>query len=160
MNPDLEKIITHVVADVIKTMAFMFAEPVDVRKMSETTWNTSGWIKTWMEFRGLLTGSLTICFPSELSRLIAANVLGVESSDKQAAIRGNDAVAELLNVICGHILTEFAGEEPVFDLTTPQTADIGLMEVTTLCGGDGDALAFLIESKPLFVTLILSESKA
>ena len=158
MNPEQEKKITTVVADVFKTMAFMFAEPMDDSEMANKTWNMDGWMKSWMEFRGPLTGSLTILFPSELCGLIAANVLGVESSDERAASRGNDAVAELLNVICGHILTEFAGEKPIFSLTVPQITNIGLTEVETLCSGNSGSLAFLIEGKPLFITLILSEN--
>ncbi len=160
MNPEQRKKVQVIVADVFKTMAFMFAEPMDGAEMAPLTRDKGDWVKAWMEFRGPSVGSLTMFFPAELCSLIAASVLGIDSGHEKAAARGRDAVAELLNVVCGHILTGFAGEKPVFDLTVPQAADIEPTEVEALCCGNCDALAFSVEGKPLFIALLWRESRA
>jgi CheY-specific phosphatase CheX len=48
-------------------------------------------------------------------------MLGEEPDDPNAIAKGADALKELLNVLCGNLLTAFAGEEPVFDLAVPET---------------------------------------
>jgi CheY-specific phosphatase CheX len=158
MNPEHPKKISMIIAGVFKTMAFMFAEPMDKSKIPMTTRDMHEWVKTWMEFQGPLSGSLTMLFPVELCTIIAANVLGLDSNDERAIIRNNDAAAELLNVVCGQILTELAGEKPIFDLTVPQKAAIGAAEVEAFCAGNDEALAFSIENKPIVVKLNMRET--
>jgi CheY-specific phosphatase CheX len=160
MNPEYQEKIATIIADVFKTMAFMFAEPIDRLKAVETTRNLHGWIKTWMEFRGPYNGSLMMFFPVELCNLIAANVLGLDNSDERVSARSSDAAGEILNVVCGQICTELAGEKPVFDLTVPQKVAVEAAEAASFCFGDDDALVFSVESKPVVVKLDVREIKA
>jgi hypothetical protein len=85
---------------------------------------------------------------------VAANVLGLDPDDKEAKQRGTDAIKELLNVTCGHILTMVAGERAVFD--------VGVPKVSVLKQGDWEillsfpeTLGFRIDDKPVLMRLVL-----
>ena len=58
--------------------------------------------------------------PNSLSKEIAANVLGLEPDDDLVREGAGDALKELLNVTCGHILTSLLGTKMVFDLSAPE----------------------------------------
>ena len=55
--------------------------------------------------------------------LVSANMLGTDEDSDDASEASIDALKEALNIFCGNLLTEMAGEEPVFDLGTPQVLE-------------------------------------
>ncbi len=135
--------------DVVQRQAFLFAEPTAVKSLAEPD---SGWVHARIAFSGPVSGRLELDLAGELRREIAANVLGLESDDDAAERGGDDALRELLNVICGHLLTQMAGEAAVFDL--------GLPEVDPPSENPPDfsprALAFDVEGHPMVLHLAIA----
>ena len=77
-----------------------------------------------MTFVGVMQGSVGVVVLPEMCLEVAANMLGVDPDDEEAMDKGRDALKELLNITCGHLLTNIAGEEPVFDLTVPEVTEL------------------------------------
>jgi CheY-specific phosphatase CheX len=75
-----------------------------------------------MEMVALMKGDdgLVLAVPEALARTIAANFLGMDEDDPIVEEHGSDSLGEILNVICGHLLTALYGRDGVFDLSIPR----------------------------------------
>lgn len=109
-----------------------------------------------MRFTGHRCGTLGIVVPNDMCPVIAANILGMEVEDEEVVKRSFDALKEVLNVICGNLLTAMEGEEPVFDLTVPETRVISSTEWAGLKESD-DALTFVVDEHPVVFSLKMDE---
>lgn len=76
-----------------------------------------------VDFRGPLTGRLVVRASTNILPTIAANMLGAEASTQQPLQR--DALGEIGNVICGHVLPLIAGADKIFNLAAPVVHDGG-----------------------------------
>ncbi len=119
MNPDHSETLTRVFTEVLEQLAFMFVEPPD----SDFAPAPPDPVSANMSFRGPFSGIVTLAVPREMAPVLAANVLGLDPGDELGLQAARDALKELLNVICGNVLTAIAGDEPVFDLTVPDVED-------------------------------------
>lgn len=105
-----------VFADVVQNLAFMFADEVPPSELPEQAADP---IMASVAYRGHASGTLRILTIGAIRNVLAANVLGLDESDPEAAIKGDDALKELANVTCGQLLTILHGDKPVFDITPP-----------------------------------------
>jgi CheY-specific phosphatase CheX len=78
-----------------------------------------------VEFRGPLTGRLVVRASQCILPAIAANMLGEEES-KQLPLQ-RDALGEIGNVICGHVLPLIGGADKIFNLGAPVIHESGVM---------------------------------
>jgi chemotaxis protein CheY-P-specific phosphatase CheC len=129
----------------------MFAEPVS---REETPGLDSDGLSVNMEFSGPISGGLTLAASREAAAEIAANILGVDADDIVAQRGGEDALKELLNVICGRLLTALAGEGPIFNLSVPQASPLQPAEWVVLLQVPG-TLAFQVDGLPLLLRVVL-----
>ncbi|MDR0307227.1 MAG: chemotaxis protein CheX [Chitinispirillales bacterium] len=102
---------------VLEELAFLFcdsndASSVDLNQMKDTKCVS-------MSFMGPTNGRLEIAAGQDLCLILAANMLGAEPDEEEAANHAVDALKEALNVVCGRFLTETFGEEAVFNLSAP-----------------------------------------
>jgi chemotaxis protein CheY-P-specific phosphatase CheC len=72
-----------------------------------------------VDFCGPFSGRMALQAPETLSRAVAANMLGIEEDDPEVAGKTEDALGELLNMICGNFLPAVAGAEPEFKIGAP-----------------------------------------
>jgi chemotaxis protein CheY-P-specific phosphatase CheC len=140
--PDIKDLTSRVVARVMGQLAFMFGERVSADELPPTPKSA---FHAEMSFSGPFGGIFGIVVPAAICPSIAANVLGIDEDDPDALRKGQDALKELVNVACGHILTEIAGEDPVFDLTVP--------DVSTILADDWDTFV----DDPMTVILLVDE---
>ena len=92
--------------------------------------------------------------PKEMCTELAASVWGVERDDAVIAEKGIDAVKEMLNVICGNILTEIAGSEPVFNLSVPASRELDAAAWKSLAS-QGTTVAFMVDDYPALLQLTI-----
>lgn len=78
-----------------------------------------------VEFRGPLTGRLVVRASQSILPAIAANMLGAEESQQLPLQR--DALGEIGNVICGHVLPLIAGADKIFNLAAPRVHEGGAL---------------------------------
>lgn len=86
-----------------------------------------------IDFAGPRRGSLELAAGEGLGRLLAANILGLEPTDNQAAAGAGDALKELANVTCGVLLPRLpapSGER--FTMDVPQLVPLSVLEWTAL----------------------------
>ena len=73
-----------------------------------------------VDFTGPFDGSLTITFSDELMLELAGNMLGTTDVSDISLEQQDDALKELLNVICGNLLPQIVGHEAVFRVCSPR----------------------------------------
>jgi len=153
--PEQRQIVIRGFAGVLEKMAFMFAEPVDL--IDQLDFGDRPLRRARMRFSGVLNGVFDLVLPKMLCVEIAANMLGRDLDDPGATARGDDAFRELLNVVCGQILTSLVGERPMFTLTVPEAGEVKPGEVQLLMA-DPDSVGFMIESSPVLLRFKLEQS--
>lgn len=124
MPETLENAITGATLRVVETSAFM-----TIWSWSEEDGEQeSPDVAASMVFRGPCTGRLTLRVHSSLLPTLIQNTLGELDENDSPEEKSRDALCEVLNMICGNLLTEWQGEEAIFNLSppeivSPETAD-------------------------------------
>ncbi len=108
----LERVTAHVLEDA----AFVFAMPREEEPPAFAEWHATG---ARLTFEGPLDGYCELWAPDAMIESLAANMLGEDKDADGATDIGLGALKETLSILCGKLLTELAGEDPVFDLGTP-----------------------------------------
>ena len=154
MEVNYKEMLNEVFTDICEKLAFMFTEIPDDEEFPEEILDP---VKASMTFVGPFKGSLALVVPNEMCPEIAANVLGLDPDDEMMTeSAANDALKEMLNVTCGHVLTSIAGEEPVFDLSVPEVSSLdkdawkAIYDSPTTC-------ALLVDDSPVLLYLVLEE---
>ena len=143
--------LNEVVFDVFEKLAFMFGEVADREEISRAA---TDYARVSMAFSGQSAkGTLLLAVPADFSAEIAANVLGVDPDDELVATQADDALKEMLNVICGNLLTAVVGEQPVFDLTVPVVSSLDADGWSSLLHRL-DTRVFLVDDNPVLVQFI------
>jgi CheY-specific phosphatase CheX len=140
-------VVSQVFCDVLERFAFMFGEPAEKTGFPAPG---PGCIAAVIRFFGEQSGSMTVAVTGDTCAEIAANVLGIDPDDERVADSGADALKEVLNVACGHILTELAGDKPVFDISIPETVALDGLGWTSMLASD-DTVALLVDGAPILV---------
>ena len=151
MSSEHTDMLTRVFCDVLEKMAFMFGDPAEPEEMPESVPEP---LVASISFEGPVKGALHLAVSRSMSIEIAANSLGMDPEDPEVASKGEDALKELLNVVCGNVLTELAGEEPVFDLSIPELKAVDQKAWNTLQGHANTAL-FIVDDFPALMNLSL-----
>jgi len=146
MQADLKATLSGVLENVLEQFAFMFCEPVEFDQVPVPD---EPLLQASMTYSGPSTGSLAIAVPQALAAEVAANALGIDDEEESGAA-SHDALRELLNVICGQMLTAIAGEEPVFDLSIPEVTPCD-GEAWQAMAADDKTAHFSVEDYPFLL---------
>lgn len=147
---DHDAALRKVFAEIAENLAFMFSEEPEEDDAFEPA--DKEFVLAFMGFRGPFEGKLAIAVPLSLCPEIAANVLGLDPDDELVQAKPYDALKELLNVTCGNVLTEIAGEDPVFDLTPPEVKKMDRGSWNTFLNMQGTQ-RHLLEDKPVLLQM-------
>ncbi|MBK8229350.1 MAG: hypothetical protein IPK72_01935 [Candidatus Eisenbacteria bacterium] len=142
--------INATICDVLERLAFMFGDATDKDELPEPQ---GACFEASIRYGGASEGALTVIGPRELSPVLAANVLGLDPDDEVALARSDDAIKELLNVACGHLLSELAGDGPVFDLGAPTIKECTARDFVALRDEEG-SFSFVVDDLPLVLRFI------
>ncbi|HHN74927.1 MAG TPA: chemotaxis protein CheX [Acidobacteria bacterium] len=96
--------------------AFMMAAPLDSAPDPEPSWAGMK-----VHFTGPLVGEMTLRLNRDLIGDLAANFIGADEPPAEDV--QNDALGELVNIICGNLLPDLTDEEGVFDITHPEPVE-------------------------------------
>lgn len=153
MAVDRGDLVTGVFCEVLERFAFLFGTPAGKATLPRPP---SRCISARLRFSGDRDGSMVLAVPAALCVEVAANVLGIDPDDERAGARAADALKELLNVACAHILTAIAGDRPVFDFSVPETVPIDLVGWRSVLAAE-DSVGFLVDECPVLVAFTLKE---
>ncbi len=145
MENEKREVFTRVLEEVLEQLAFMFGEAVEKDEMIV---DGEKYLHVTMGFKGNKTGDVGIAIPSEMSVSLASNILGIDEGEEIALEKSVDALKELLNIVCGQLLTSAYGDEPVFDLTVPEVEEVG-KENWEVFLERPDTVGMMVEDVPL-----------
>ncbi|MGB5987411.1 MAG: chemotaxis protein CheX [Desulfobacterales bacterium] len=121
MDSALTEQLSQAMAKTLEDLTFLLAAP----EAWEPAIFTGDELGVGVAFGGHFTGDLVWVCPASAAREMTANMLGLEDDEALAEPQINDALKEVLNIICGNILPILAGSEAVFNLSAPQILDPG-----------------------------------
>ena len=118
-------ILIKICCDVFESLSFMFGEAID---LDEVDSESESFINVSISYKGDRAGAIILIVSAETAKILAYNILGIDEDEEDLPFESSmDALKELLNTICGQFITSRYGDEPVFDLTVPETKIIHLM---------------------------------
>lgn len=153
MNVSSE-IVNGVFARVLEKQAFLFADEMSLTDLPP---GDDDWVEARIDFHGPFGGCLSLAMPREAELEIAANFLGKDVDDPVVAQCAEDSLKEILNVVCGHLLTALAGVDPVFDLTIPNVLPISAEDLARLVAHP-ESLGFDVEGNPAVLRFMVSDA--
>jgi len=151
MNNDPKAVINDVFPQMIEELTFLFADPVEGGAAPGIPHDA---VVVSIAFSGERSGTLDMGIGRSLGIEMAANLLGLDPEADNAAALGDDALRELMNVTCGHVLTSLAGDKPVFNLTIPEVRPVNGAEWDAL-GQGHDTAQFSVDGRPVQMRLRL-----
>lgn len=151
MSDDRQQALASTFLSVVEKLTFMFGEPVE---MDEFEVRPEPWVEARMAFQGEIQGSLAVIVPESLQPEIAANILGLDPVDLAPPEMLADALREMLNVVCGHVIMALVGSQADFQLQTPVHRSLMDEELNALQQSP-DSMAFLLDDEPLLLHLEL-----
>jgi len=116
MKLNQQETVSEVFARVLEDLSFLFAEDITVDELPKQEGEN---VLAEISFSGDAIGSVQLAVPKQMCETFAENVMGLDPDDEIVHAQALDALGEVLNVVCGQLLTAAAGEVPVFDLTVP-----------------------------------------
>ena len=111
----LDSLIQRVAEETFEALAFMMPMPADDEPSADAPTVIAS-----VRFAGPFAGTLLLTVEQAMLAELAGNMLGMMDPDDLTAEQQIDGLKELLNVICGNLLPELAGEEAVFDVLAPE----------------------------------------
>ncbi len=146
----MQTVVNDTLCEVLENFAFMFGEGCSKKKLPE---GASQYLRAEIGFKGEVCGKIAMGVSANMCPELAANILGLDADDDLAAERAGDALKEVLNIICGQVLTTVAGDEPIFDLTVPeiQSLDAAGWQEFMDCP---DTYAFRVDDYPVLLKII------
>ena len=155
MNSDYKTKTIEAFTDVLGKLAFMFAEPAEDGASNDAS---KDGLQAEVTFSGSLHGRMSVAVPREWCSELAANILGVDEDDDAALANAADALKELVNVSCGHVLTAVAGEKLMFELSPPMINELSEDEWSRL-RADSETIPMLIdEVSPVLLQFDVTET--
>jgi CheY-specific phosphatase CheX len=143
--PDEERDkLAEVMVEVLETQAFLFADRCGPRELIT---EEEEFLQATIAFDGETRGRMGVAAPRTLCVTLAANMLGVENDDGSALENAPDAMKELVNVICGRLLTSLYGSQPVFRLSVPTVEPMGAKGWKALIEGDS-VVGLVVDDTP------------
>ena len=147
MQAEYREKVADVFCDVLEKLAFMFGEMAAKEELPQ---DSAAYVQAGMAFEGPFAGSLSLTVPEEMCPEIAANFLGMDRDEPAVHDRAHDALKEVLNVTCGHVLTAVAGPEPVFQLSVPEVTRLSVYDWDDLIDNP-DSIGLLVDEKPVLI---------
>ena len=145
-------ILIKVCYDVFESLSFMFGEAID---LDEVDSEAESFINVSISYKGNREGAVFLIVSDETTKILTYNILGIDEDEEALPFESPmDALKELINTICGQFITSRFGDEPVFDLTVPETKIVSHDEWQKYVE-HGDFLAVNIEDEPILIKSII-----
>lgn len=142
ISPTLRKTFSEILGD----MAFIFvADPEEEQAPGEYS------LQARISYTGARAGTVQLRCDVRFASLLAANLLGVDVEDPAAAQGELDSLKELMNVVCGHLVTAKYGTDGLFELSMPEVTPVPPDDQATLPEG-AEVYVMLAEEFPIEVS--------
>ena len=151
MKSEYEEVLRKVCYEVFEQLAFMFCEEIYESALGS---NSDSFMKASMSFKGYSSGTIEIIMSSSFAQSLAINILGINQSENIEPGIAEDAFKELLNTICGRMLTSLFGDKVVFNLTVPEASKINNEELGSIVEKN-EHITIDVEDNPVLINVSL-----
>ena len=114
MNKKVSKTMSRVSIETLEQLAYMFSSPSEKNEMLTPDATVAS-----VPFSGPFSGRLTIKIDTSPVLELVANMLGIDENEIDSEQK-SDAIKETLNILCGNLLPEIAGNQEIFHIKTPR----------------------------------------
>ncbi len=113
--------LAHVAEETFGELAFMLVMPEDeLADNAPVSWAHIACV----DFTGPFSGKLFVAITGDMMEVLAANMLGLEPGEEPPeGVKIEDALKELLNVLCGNLLPIVTDDQVVFNIGGPEMFD-------------------------------------
>jgi chemotaxis protein CheY-P-specific phosphatase CheC len=115
MSAAISGILTEVVIDTLEKLAFLFAAPLEGPAPEETQKLATVRVR----FSGPICGGVQLRLSQPVLAELAGNMLGAADGSTLSGDEQQDALRELINVICGNLLPRIGDSTAEFSIQTP-----------------------------------------
>lgn len=140
-TPYLTEALGHVLVSMV-SMSPLQTEVMNMPDMKTDALNVK------VEYSGRHNGELGLIMEQPLANRIASRILGTDNTADVTDEMIEDAIRELINVVCGHFVTLMYGYTPVLKLSIPKVSWVGYAACNVLMTKP-DTCTFLVEESPL-----------
>lgn len=109
-----------------------------------------------ISYSGWHTGELGLILERRLVSRIAVRIMGMDEAEDLPEDMIEDALRELMNVICGHFVTLMYGDKSLLDVSTPQVFPVK-NALCNLLRSSPDIHAFMIDDSPALGQIRIKE---
>jgi CheY-specific phosphatase CheX len=113
MSEQLKEILRRVAEDVMEKLAFLLSFGSDESAQGDMFSAAS------ISFSGSVKGTLIMAISDQILPQLAGNMLGLDDDEESTNEQQQDAVKELINVICGNLLPAISGKQHIFHIEPP-----------------------------------------
>lgn len=113
-------------------------------------------VQARLAFTGPGRGSMTLTTTPALAREVAANMLGIDEADEDAVGHADNALGELLNIVCGMVTAEMYGARNTCSLQPPKVTHLAPVDSAPVAAWTVRFNAG--EDKPVQVDVYLDEA--
>lgn len=152
MDENTRTRIGNVLFEVLEKQAFLFGDPGEEPDVD----SVEVYLAASVSFAGAAAGRVSLAVPAPMAAELASNILGCEPDDPAAEAASADACKEILNIVCGHILTELYGPAPVFDLGLLEAGPLAAGEAPDWVAAEG-GMALSVEGSPVLLRVEIPE---
>lgn len=114
MSEQIKEILRRVAEDVMEKLAFLLSFGSEESSQSDTFAAAS------ISFSGSVRGTLIMTISDQVLPQLAGNMLGLDDDEETTNEQQQDAVKELINVICGNLLPAISGKQHIFHIEPPR----------------------------------------
>ena len=138
-NPlaDIAIALEQALSEILEKSAFMFSEKAEDPARA---FEGIPCVCATIAFNGPTRGELRLVAPTGFGVQVAANTLG-EEADTIGPEQADDALKELINVICGKFLETVSGAKVIYNLSIPTLTPISDEEIQALAAETDSAVA-------------------
>jgi len=143
------EVLVQDVSSVMKSLARFFSEPAD--RIGFPAPNEGIWLAT-VPFSGPLNGELRVAMDKALGGEIVDAIFVGQAEPYQKADMAEDAVKEMANILCGHVLSSLAGLKPASTPSPPQLETVDQTHWQDLLS-DPQTVPFWVDELAMLVQL-------
>ncbi len=137
-----------VTRSVLETAAFLFCDELPPGMEAQE----GELIEATIAFEAATSGRIILRLPLRVGLEAAANLLGIDATDPEAAESARAAAGELLNMISGSALKAWFGGDARWSLGVPATVEFA----GRLPSGRPGSVAFVVDDYPIEVEAVES----
>lgn len=124
------ELLSDTLSEVLEDAAFIFTESAD----DTLQWH-SDVVESTITYEGQENGVLALAVDHEMAKIFAANLLGIDADEPDADAKSNEALAEMLNIVCGVFLEKWLG--------TNNQCRLGLPKINAITASDEAKMVLL-----------------